>query len=128
MSLPRSLYCGPSGWSYPHWNGIVYPRLKRPGFHALEYLSTYFNAVEINTSFYQSIRPELASLWVKKVEHNPKFLFTVKLGRKFTHERSLAAAEIAHFKDGLRADAVSLGLPLYRGEPRVPDRAAAGLS
>jgi uncharacterized protein YecE (DUF72 family) len=101
MSLPRSLYCGPSGWSYPHWNGIVYPRLKRPGFHSLEYLSTYFNAVEINTSFYQSIRPELASLWVKKVEHNPKFLFTVKLGRKFTHERSLAAAEIAHFKDGL---------------------------
>ena len=101
MSLPRTLSCGPSGWSYPHWNGIVYPRLKRPGFHALEYLSTYFNAVEINTSFYQSIRPELASLWVKKVEHNPKFLFTVKLGRKFTHERSLAAAEIAHFKDGL---------------------------
>ena len=101
MSLPRTLYCGPSGWSYPHWNGIVYPRLKQPGFHALEHLSTYFNALEINTSFYQSIRPELASLWVRKVERNPKFLFTVKLGRKFTHERSLSAAEIAHFKEGL---------------------------
>jgi len=101
MSLPRTLYCGPSGWSYPHWNGVVYPRLKPRGFHALEDLSTYFDAVEINTSFYQSIRPELASLWVKKVADNPKFLFTVKLGRRFTHERSLAAAEIAHFKDGL---------------------------
>ena len=89
MSLPRTLYCGPSGWSYPHWNGIVYPRLKPRSFHALEHLSTYFDSVEINTSFYQSIQPELASLWVRKVAHNPKFLFTVKLGRRFTHERSL---------------------------------------
>jgi uncharacterized protein YecE (DUF72 family) len=101
MSLPRTLCCGPSGWSYPHWNGIVYPRLKPRGFHALEDLSTYFDAVEINTSFYQPIQPELASLWVKKIEHNPKFLFTVKLGRRFTHERSLAPAEIARFKEGL---------------------------
>jgi uncharacterized protein YecE (DUF72 family) len=101
MSLPRTLYCGPSGWSYPHWNGIVYPKLKPRGFHALEDLSTYFDALEINTSFYQGIQPELASLWVRKVAHNPKFLFTVKLGRRFTHERLLGAREIAHFKEGL---------------------------
>jgi uncharacterized protein YecE (DUF72 family) len=101
MSLPRTLYCGPSGWSYPHWNGIVYPRLKPRGFHPLEDLSTFFDAVEINTSFYQPIQPELASLWVKKVAHNPKFLFTAKLGRRFTHERSLRAPEIANFKEGL---------------------------
>ncbi len=101
MSLPRTLFCGPSGWSYPHWNGIVYPKLKPRSFHALEDLATYFDAVEINTSFYQSVRPELASLWVRKVAHNPKFLFTVKLGRRFTHERSLVPAEVAHFKDGL---------------------------
>lgn len=101
MPLPRTLYCGPSGWSYPHWNGIVYPRLKPKGFHPLEDLSTFFDAVEINTSFYQPIQAELASLWVKKVAHNPKFLFTAKLGRRFTHERSLRAAEIANFKEGL---------------------------
>ena len=101
MSLPRTLHCGPSGWSYPHWNGIVYPKLKPRSFHALEDLATFFDAVEINTSFYQSLRPELASLWVRKVAHNPKFLFTVKLGRRFTHERSLGPAEVAHFKEGL---------------------------
>jgi uncharacterized protein YecE (DUF72 family) len=67
----------------------------------LEDLSTYFDAVEINTSFYQALQPELASLWVKKVAANPKFLFTVKLGRRFTHERSLGSAEIARFKEGL---------------------------
>jgi uncharacterized protein YecE (DUF72 family) len=101
MPLPRTLYCGPSGWSYPHWSGIVYPRLKPRGFHALEDLSTYFDSVEINTSFYQAIQPELASLWVKKVARNSKFLFTAKLGRRFTHERWLGAAEIARFKEGL---------------------------
>ncbi|HTW68136.1 MAG TPA: DUF72 domain-containing protein [Bryobacteraceae bacterium] len=101
MSLPRMLFCGPSGWSYTHWNGIVFPRLKPRGFHPLEDLSKYFDAVEINTSFYQPLRPELASVWSKKVERNPKFLFTVKLGRRFTHERSLQAAEVARFKEGL---------------------------
>jgi uncharacterized protein YecE (DUF72 family) len=101
MSLPRTLYCGPSGWSYSHWNGIVYPKLKPRGFHALEDLSTFVDAVEINTSFYQPIRPELASLWLRQVEHNPKFQFTAKLGRRFTHERSLEPAEIATFKEGL---------------------------
>jgi uncharacterized protein YecE (DUF72 family) len=101
MSLPRTLHCGPSGWSYPHWNGIVYPKLKPRGFHALEDLATYFDAVEINTSFSQPIRPELAAIWLRKVAHNPKFMFTAKLGRAFTHERSLAAPEIARFKEGV---------------------------
>jgi uncharacterized protein YecE (DUF72 family) len=101
MSLPQTLHCGPSGWSYPHWNGIVYPRLKPRSFHPLEDLARYFDAVEINTSFYQPLQPELTALWLKKVAANPKFLFTVKLGRRFTHERMLAPAEVARFKEGL---------------------------
>jgi uncharacterized protein YecE (DUF72 family) len=101
MPLPPTLYCGPSGWSYPHWNGIVYPRQKPRGFHALEDLSRYFDAVEINTTFYQPLRPEISRLWLRKVAHNPRFLFTAKLGRRFTHERLIGAGEVALFKDGL---------------------------
>src|SRR5260370_6265547 len=101
MHLPQTLYCGPSGWSYPHWNGIVYPKLKPRGFHALADLSRYFDAVEINTTFYQPIRPEIARLWMKKVSGNAKFQFTAKLGRRFTHERLIGPAEVAQFKDGL---------------------------
>jgi uncharacterized protein YecE (DUF72 family) len=101
MSLPQTLYCGPSGWSYPHWNGVVYPKLKSRGFHPLQEIASYFDAVEINTTFYQPIRPEIARLWLRKVAHNPRFQFTAKLGRRFTHERLLGAAEIAQFKDGL---------------------------
>ena len=83
MSLPQNLHCGPCGWSYPHWNGIVYPKLKRRNFHALGELATYFDAVEINTTFYQNVRPEITRLWLRKVSRNPKFLFTAKLGRQF---------------------------------------------
>jgi uncharacterized protein YecE (DUF72 family) len=101
MPLPQSLFCGPSGWSYPQWNGIVYPKLKPRGFHPLEDISRYFDAVEINTTFYQSIRPEIARLWIRKVSHNPKFLFTAKLGRQFTHDRIVNTADVYQFKEGL---------------------------
>lgn len=101
MPLPHNLFCGPCGWSYPHWNGIVYPKLKTRAFHPLEHVAAYFDAVEINTTFYQHIRPEIARLWLRKIEHNPKFMFTAKLGRRFTHDRLLNASEIGQFKDGL---------------------------
>ena len=101
MPLPQNLHCGPCGWSYPHWNGIVYPKLKRRNFHALAELATYFDAVEINTTFYQNVRPEITRLWLRKVSRNPKFLFTAKLGRQFTHERLLALPEIEAHKEGL---------------------------
>jgi uncharacterized protein YecE (DUF72 family) len=102
MSLPNNLYCGPSGWSYPHWNGVVYPHPKSRSFHSLEFLSEYFDAIEINTTFYQPIRPEIARLWVQKVSGNPRFLFTAKLNRRFTHDRILNANEVDAFKEGLR--------------------------
>jgi uncharacterized protein YecE (DUF72 family) len=42
--------------------------------------------IEINTSFYGHIRPELGRLWSRKAGAvNPDFLFTAKLHRSFTH-------------------------------------------
>jgi uncharacterized protein YecE (DUF72 family) len=101
MPLPPSVFCGPAGWSYPHWNGTVFPKNKPRGFHALEYLAQYFDTVEINTTFYQPLRPEIARLWTGKVAGNPKFLFTAKLHRRFTHDRVLDEADVAQFKEGL---------------------------
>ena len=54
--------------------------------HPLELVARCFDVVEINTSFYGHIKPEIAKLWAKIVsEHNPDFLFTAKLHRSFTH-------------------------------------------
>nr|MBA3915586.1 DUF72 domain-containing protein [Terriglobales bacterium] len=52
----------------------------------LEYIARCFDVVEINSSFYGHIRPEVAKLWVKRAQAvNPKFQFTAKLHRSFTH-------------------------------------------
>jgi uncharacterized protein YecE (DUF72 family) len=100
MPLPSPLRIGPAGWSYPHWNGVVYPKGRR--VNALEYLSQFFDTVEINTSFYQDLKPEVTKLWMKQVAGNPRFLFTAKLHQRFTHDRELNRHDIARFKEGLR--------------------------
>lgn len=101
MSTTSSLYIGTAGWSYPHWNGVVYPKMQAPGSHPLELVSRHLNLVEINSSFYQFLKPELVKLWIRKVSDQPGFLFTAKLHQRFTHTRVLDDAEIAEFKEGL---------------------------
>lgn len=78
---------GTAGWSYKDWEGVFYPPgIARRKQHPLEYVAQCFDLVEINTSFYGHIKPELAKLWTKRAESvNPKFIFTAKLHRSFTH-------------------------------------------
>jgi uncharacterized protein YecE (DUF72 family) len=76
---------GPAGWSYPDWAGYVYPAPRPKGFHEAAYLAEFFDTIEINTSFYQPLRPDHAALWVERVAANPAFLFAAKLWQKFTH-------------------------------------------
>lgn len=93
--------CGPSGWTHPHWDSRVYPHPKPRGFHALEYLSGMFDVVEIKTSFHEALKPELARVWVRKVAANPRFRFTAKLRKLFTHDRILQQADVDAFHAGL---------------------------
>lgn len=76
---------GVAGWAYKDWAGIVYPPSLRSG-HRLEYLAQFFDLVEINTSFYGHIKPAVARDWCERVQAvNPRFVFTAKLNRAFTH-------------------------------------------
>lgn len=95
----NALRIGPAGWSYPQWKGVVYPAA---GPHPLEILSRQFDAVEINSSFYQPFKPEVATLWMKKVQGNPDFRFTAKLHQRFTHARILEDGEVEDFKEGFK--------------------------
>jgi len=99
---------GPAGWSYRDWEGIVYPRSKPPGFDPLEYLSRYFDVVEVNSTFYRPMPAAVAERWAERVSHHPTFRFTLKLWRRFTHERDSkpSAKEIRQAReapDALRA-------------------------
>ncbi len=92
---------GPAGWAYKDWWGIVYPKPKPRGFHELEFLANYFDAIEVNVSFYRPLTPKMAANWIEKVQNNRNFRFTAKLWRGFTHERNATAADEQEFKDGL---------------------------
>jgi uncharacterized protein YecE (DUF72 family) len=77
---------GPAGWSYPDWAGYVYPSRRQKGFHEATFLAEFFDTIEINTSFYNPIRPEHAAQWIERVAANPRFVFTAKLWQRFTHD------------------------------------------
>jgi uncharacterized protein YecE (DUF72 family) len=83
---PGTLHIGPAGWSYPDWFGYVYPARRPRGFHEATYLAEFFDTIEINTSFYQPLRPDHAAQWVDRVLANQRFLFTAKLWQRFTHD------------------------------------------
>src|SRR5580693_2885227 len=63
-SASPTLRVGPAGWSYPDWTGYVYPSRRPKNFHEAAYLAEFFDTIEINTSFYQPLRPEHAELWL----------------------------------------------------------------
>jgi uncharacterized protein YecE (DUF72 family) len=87
LTASPQIRVGTAGWSYKDWEGVFYPPgMTRRKQHPLEYLAQCFDMVEVNTSFYGHIKPELAKLWARRVEAvNPKFVFTAKLHRSFTH-------------------------------------------
>lgn len=120
---------GTSGWSYPtgegRWEGVFYPRGKKVDH--LEFYSRYFNTVEINSSFYRPILPNVALSWAKKTPSD--FSFTAKLYQKFTHpkmfekatgkEAELSAEDFDRFRVGLEplVEAGKLGCLLAQFPP-----------
>ena len=87
------LRIGPAGWSYSDWAGYVYPSRRPKKFHEATYLAEFFDTIEINTSFYQPLRPDHAALWLDRVVANPSFIFTAKLWQKFTHDPSATSED-----------------------------------
>ena len=102
-SVPHrpNVWIGPAGWSYTDWRGIVYPSYPHGSGKELETVAETFDVVEINTSFYRPLRPEITRVWLRKCAVNPRFRFTAKLYRRFTHERDASADEEREFKDGI---------------------------
>jgi uncharacterized protein YecE (DUF72 family) len=93
MTTTRNIRIGPAGWSYKDWEGIVYPQKPSAKFDPLEYLSRFFDAIEINSSFYRPFTVSTAKSWASRVVQARDFMFTAKLYRVFTHERAKASAE-----------------------------------
>ena len=95
------VHCGPSNFSHPQWERTIIPGARPKGFHPVELLSRHFNAVEVGSSFDEDLKPEVTRVWARQASSNADFQFTVKLHRRFTHERVLDGAAVTGFKDGL---------------------------
>lgn len=82
----NAVHIGCSGWNYPHWRERVYPK-GLPERRWLERYATWFDTVEINTTFYRLPSRTAVQGWVDQSPEN--FLFTVKASRFLTHMKRL---------------------------------------
>ncbi len=88
-------YIGPAGWSYRDWVGPVYPEGKR--IDQLLTIAGYFDCIELNSSFYRVPGERLVSSWARRLSGKPRFKFTIKAWRRFTHERACESGDVQYF-------------------------------
>jgi uncharacterized protein YecE (DUF72 family) len=85
-----AVHVGTSGWSYDHWNGVLY----EPGLPAARRLARYteeFDTVELNASFYRWPRDTAFAAWRDRLPEG--FVMSVKAARGLTHARRLREPE-----------------------------------
>ncbi len=93
MKTPK-LYIGTAGWSYNDWVPNFYPFSQSKEFSWLKYYSRYFNAVEVNSTYYTYLAPSIIKNWLRQIEEIDEFLFTVKLHMDFTHKHSFTKEQV----------------------------------
>lgn len=94
------VHVGTSGWNYDHWRGSFYPE-KGSKAAWLEYYTAIFETVELNATFYRSLRPIVFTHWYHRTPAG--FIWAVKANRFITHIRRLhdAAEPLTRFCDSL---------------------------
>jgi len=119
MSDRAEARVGISGWVYPPWRGVFYPKGVRQA-DELEYASRHVTSIEVNGSFYSLQRP---ANWVRWLEAVPDdFAFAVKGPRFVTHIKRLGDvdAPLANFlASGLLALGTKLGPVLWQLPPNL---------
>lgn len=95
------IHIGVAGWSYPDWQGIVYPRGATAA--RLRRIATIVDCVEINSSFYRPPTAATTANWLRTTESHSEFRFLAKAWQRFTHHRTTrwTAAEFELFTHGL---------------------------
>lgn len=80
------VHIGCSGWVYPHWRELFYPK-GVPQRAWLSFYAEHFDTVEINNTFYRLPSRPAVEGWV---DQSPEgFCFAVKMSRYITHIKRL---------------------------------------
>src|ERR671921_767477 len=86
-----AVHIGTSGWSYDHWENVLYPP-KLPAKDRLQHYVARFSTVELNASFYRWPRDTSFASWNRRLP--PGFSMSVKAPRGLTHARKLYGPEV----------------------------------
>jgi uncharacterized protein YecE (DUF72 family) len=119
---------GISGWTYPPWRGLFYPK-GLPHRAELAHAASLLSTIEINGSFYSLQHPRTYRSWHDQTPDD--FVFSVKGGRFITHLKKLRDPEITlanFFASGVLALRGKLGPILWQLPPSLgfdPDRLSA---
>jgi uncharacterized protein YecE (DUF72 family) len=109
-------YLGTMGFSYKDWKGVFYPE----GTAARDYLAYYsqfFNAVEMDSTFYGPPRETTVTRWAQMTP--PNFKICPKMPREITHDKGLVnvSESASGFVDIMRSLGDKLGPILIQLPP-----------
>lgn len=106
------LRIGLSGWSYPGWRTGFYKGVPRQKW--LAHCAAHFNTVEVNASFYRTVKPDVVARW--RDETPADFVFAVKGHRYVTHVKRLhdVAGAVARQRDAVVALGDKLAVILWQ--------------
>lgn len=112
----RAVHIGTSGWSYDHWQGVLYPH-GVPQKARLDYYLQRYATVEVNSSYYHWPRDTTFTGWRERLPEG--FRMTVKAPRGLTHSKRLFEPEVwlERIEWGLRGLGEKLGVLLVQLPP-----------
>ena len=109
-------FLGTMGFSYKEWQDAFYPAALSSRNY-LSYYSERFDAVEVDSTFYGTPRPEQMERWTAVTPDH--FQFCPKTPRDITHTQRLVAveADMSHFVETMRLLGDKLGAILIQFPP-----------
>ena len=117
MPTKGDIRIGISGWNYPPWRGVFYPKGLAQK-KELAYAASQFRSIEINGTFYSLQRPEYFEAWDQATPKD--FIFAIKGSQYITHMRRLIdvrAALANFFASGLLRLGAKMGPVLWQFPP-----------
>ena len=116
-------HIGTSGWSYDHWEEILYPP-KTNSARRMDYYVERYATVEVNSTYYRWPRESTFEGWAKRLPSG--FAMTVKAPKWFSHYDPLGDPEgdLARMAPGLTALGKHRGVLLVQ----TPERFACDLA
>ena len=85
-----AIHIGTSGWSYPHWDGVLYPH-GLPAGRRLDHYLGRFRTAELNASYYRWPADTAFARWRQRLPGD--FLLSVKAPGALTHRKRLYGPE-----------------------------------